>query len=102
MFDHDPRDRQDDDPRDVEAHWMIFGRGPSAAYPHDIQETRVRADNPRNHDPRDPFVQGLELPSGPERELVVDGEHRYELNGDDSRSLATVGAFRVVSEADLR
>ena len=26
----------------------------------------------------------------------------YELNGDDSRALATIGAFRVVSERDLR
>jgi hypothetical protein len=32
----------------------------------------------------------------------MDGDHRYELNGDDSRSLATVGAFRVVGERDLR
>ena len=32
----------------------------------------------------------------------MDGDHRYELNGDDSRSLATVGAFRVVAERDLR
>jgi hypothetical protein len=33
---------------------------------------------------------------------VLDGDHRYELNGDDSRTLATIGAFRVVSECDLR
>jgi hypothetical protein len=32
----------------------------------------------------------------------MDGDHRYELNRDDSRSLATVGAFRVVAERDLR
>ena len=31
----------------------------------------------------------------------MDGDHRYELNRDDSRSLATVGAFRVVAERDL-
>ena len=37
-----------------------------------------------------------------EREIVLDGDHRYELNGDDSRTLATVGAFRVVAERDLR
>jgi type IV secretory pathway VirB10-like protein len=34
--------------------------------------------------------------------VVFDREHRYELNGDDSRSLATIGAFRVVSERDLQ
>ena len=32
----------------------------------------------------------------------MDGNHRYELNGDDSRSLAAVGAFRVIAERDLR
>jgi hypothetical protein len=32
---------------------------------------------------------------------VIDRDHRYELNGDDSRSLATVGTFRVVAERDL-
>ncbi|HEY2850569.1 MAG TPA: hypothetical protein VGI97_11870, partial [Gemmatimonadaceae bacterium] len=37
-----------------------------------------------------------------EREIVLDGDHRYELNGDDSRTLATIGAFRVVAERDLR
>ena len=53
-------------------------------------------------DPRDVFLEGLELPRGLEREIAMDGDHRYELNGDDSRSLATVGAFRVVAERDLR
>jgi hypothetical protein len=48
------------------------------------------------------FLHDLELPRGPEREFVVDGDHRYELNGNDSRSLAAVGAFWVVAERDLR
>src|SRR5438093_2873186 len=56
----------------------------------------------RDIDPRDVFLDGLELPRGLEREIVMDGDHRYELNGDDSRSLATIGAFRVVAERDLR
>jgi len=47
------------------------------------------------------FPDGLELPRGSEREIVIDGDYRYELNGDDSRSLSTVGAFRVLSERDL-
>lgn len=33
--------------------------------------------------------------------MVWDREQTYELNGDDSRSLATVGAFRVVPDSDL-
>src|SRR5438105_7367233 len=102
MFDNDPRDR-DDDPRDVEPHWIKLGRGPSDDGLRDVlEDTRERADDPRDPDPRDPFVEGLELPSGLEREIVVDGDHRYELNGDESRSLATIGAFRIVSERDLR
>jgi len=102
MFSNDPRDR-DDDPRDVEAHWIKLGRGPSDEDPRDVyDDARERDRDPRDRDPRDPFVEGLELPRGLEREVVVDGDHRYELNGDDTRSLATIGAFRVVSESDLR
>ena len=60
-------------------------------------------DRDRDRDPRDPFVEGLDLPRGLEREIVLDDRDRtYELNGEDSRTLATVGAFRVVSESDLR
>jgi hypothetical protein len=48
------------------------------------------------------FVDGLELPRGLERELVQDErENLYELNGEDARMLATIGAFRVVAEHDL-
>ena len=102
MFDYDPRNR-DDDPRDVEVHWVALGRGASDDDDprHRLGDARQR-DNGQDQDPRDPFVQRLELPSGLEREVVVDGNDRYELNGDDSRSLATIGAFRFVPEADLR
>src|SRR5262249_54062879 len=44
----------------------------------------------------------LELPRGLDREVVFDGDERYELNGDDSRTMAAVGAFRVVADRDLR
>jgi hypothetical protein len=48
------------------------------------------------------FLHDLELPRGLERELVQDERERtYEINGEDSRTLATVGAFRIVSERDL-
>jgi hypothetical protein len=33
--------------------------------------------------------------------LVIDRDHIYQLNGEDSRTLAAVGAFRVVPERDL-
>src|SRR5262245_7700841 len=102
MFDYDPRDRDQDASCDFEAHWIKLGQGPSDDHAHDIREdARERADDPRDYDARDPFVHDLELPSGPERELVIDRDHRYELNGEDTRSLATVGTFRIVSEGDL-
>jgi hypothetical protein len=53
------------------------------------------------HDPREALMRDLDLPRGDERELVVDRERVYELDGDDSRTLAVVGAFRVVPEHDL-
>src|SRR5437667_3312426 len=108
MFDFDPRDR-DDDVRDIEMPWIELTS--TAGFDREQDDLRDRNDNVRDRDrdprerdldPRDVFLDGLELPRGPEREIVMDGDHRYELNGDDSRSLATVGAFRVVAEHDLR
>jgi hypothetical protein len=49
------------------------------------------------------FTRGLNLPRGREREIVHDARDReYTLRGSESRSLATVGAFRVVPARDLR
>jgi hypothetical protein len=42
------------------------------------------------------------LPRGLEREHVRDRDREYTLRGSESRTLATVGAFRVVSSRDLR
>jgi hypothetical protein len=53
------------------------------------------------HDPRDALMRDLDLPRGDERELVVDRDRVYELDGEDSRALAAVGALRVVPEHDL-
>lgn len=53
------------------------------------------------NDPRDGVMRDLDLPRGDERELVVDRGRVYELDGEDSRALAAVGAFRVVPEHDL-
>jgi hypothetical protein len=55
----------------------------------------------RGDDPRHVFLEHLELPRGHERELVLDRDHVYELDGDESRSLAAIGAFRVIPEHDL-
>jgi hypothetical protein len=102
----DPRER-DDDVREIEVHWIELGRG-SASDRQDEdprnrdEDIRERDRDPRDCDRRDVFLEGLERPRGLEREVVVDGDHRYGLNGDDSRSLAAVRAFRVSAERDLR
>src|SRR5437762_11481596 len=52
-------------------------------------------------DPRDAFVDKLDLPRGLERELVRDRDREYTLRGSESRTLSLVGSFRVVSSRDL-
>ena len=53
-------------------------------------------------DPRDVMTQGVDLPKGRERELVHVHEHEYELRGSEVRTMATIGAFRVVPASELR
>ena len=67
---HDPRDRGDKWPR--------------------VYDPRDRDER----DPRDALMRDLDLPRSDERELVVDRDRVYELDGEDSRTLAAVGAFR--------
>lgn len=55
----------------------------------------------RGLDPRDVFIRDLNLPHGHARELVHGRDRDYTLNGCETRTLATVGAFRVVSERDF-
>jgi hypothetical protein len=62
---------------------------------------RVYDDRDRDHDPREGLMHDLDLPRGEELELVAVRDRVYELDGDDSRTLAAVGAFRVVPEHDL-
>lgn len=67
-------------------------------------EGRARVYEGRDREERDPgdgMMRDLDLPRGDERELVVNRDRVYELNGEDSRILAAVGAFRVVPEQDL-
>src|SRR5215216_4127042 len=66
------------------------------------ERPRVHDDSDRDDDdPRGGLMHDLDLPRGEERELVVDRDRIYELDGEDSRTLAAVGAFRVVPEDDL-
>lgn len=62
-----------------------------------VYEDRERGDL----DPRDGLMRDLDLPRGEERELVAVRDRVYELDGEESRTLAAVGAFRVVPEQDL-
>jgi hypothetical protein len=63
---------------------------------------RDRDDRERDRDGRDAFTRHLNLRPGPERELVRDRDREYTVRGSESRTLATAGAFRVVSSRDLR
>jgi hypothetical protein len=51
--------------------------------------------------PRDVFTKDLDLPRGRERRPVRERDRVYDIDGTESRMLATVGAFRVVAESDL-
>jgi hypothetical protein len=85
MFDARWNDPRGYDSRDPDDQW------PRVYDPRDRDE----------HDPRDGLMRDLDLPRGDERELVVDRDRIYELDGEDSRTLAAVGPFRVVLKHDL-
>jgi DNA-binding MarR family transcriptional regulator len=61
------------------------------------------SDRERNEErnPRDVFTKDLDLPRGRERRPIRERDRIYEINGDESRVLGTIGAFRVVAESDL-
>ncbi|MGE3335733.1 MAG: hypothetical protein AB7I36_18970 [Rhodospirillaceae bacterium] len=61
-----------------------------------------RAGQPMPRDPRDVLAAKLELPRGEVRERVWSGRTGYELRNSDVRTLAAVGAFRVVDVRDLQ
>jgi hypothetical protein len=86
---YDPRSTDDRDRGDADR--SRGSRGGSGERDHDA-----------DLDPRDVFRKDLDLPRGRERRPVRDRDRVYEINGTESRMLATVGAFRVVAENDLR
>src|SRR5262245_47846893 len=76
---------------------------PRESDPRDPCDQWPRVYDPRDrdeHDPREALMRDLDLPRGDERELVVDRERVYELDGEDSRALtvhvfvATIGRLR--------
>src|SRR5690348_14970036 len=52
-------------------------------------------------DARDVFMREVDLPRSHERARVHDRDRDYALRESESRTLTTVGAFRVVSSRDL-
>jgi len=60
------------------------------------------AEHTPDHEARGPFARHLDLPHGQARERVQSRRRDYDLDGADVDALATIGAFRVVQEADLR
>jgi hypothetical protein len=60
------------------------------------------AEHAPDHEARGPFARNLDLPHGEARERVQSRRRDYDLDGADVDALATIGAFRVVQEADLR
>lgn len=53
-------------------------------------------------EPREVFADHVRLPRGREREHVWVRERYHMLRGSESRTLASVGAFRVIPASDLR
>jgi hypothetical protein len=48
------------------------------------------------------YARHVDLPRGPEREIVRERKRSYELNGREAEALATVAAFRIVQVGDVR
>ena len=91
MFDDDPR--WGDDPRDRDDNSRDLSRGSRGG-----SDPRER----ERVDPRDVFMERVDLPRGLEREHVHHRDHDYTLRGSETRTLTTVGAFCVVPANDLR
>jgi len=101
MDSFDPR--WSDDRRDGERHrdssgWSVGREVPRGGGGNSGPERAM----PESRDPRDVFVNHVDLPRGRTREYVYSLREPHLLRGSESRSLATVGAFRVVPAGELR
>jgi hypothetical protein len=91
-MDFDPRSIDDSRDRNIDGRELNQG-------------SRGGLSNPRERErlePRDVFTRDLELPRGRERQRVWARDSDVTLRGSEVRTLATVGAFRVVPAGDLR
>lgn len=91
-MDFDPR--WTDDPRDRDDRNRELSRGSRGGLSNPCERERL--------DARDVFTRDLELPRGSARERVWARDSHVTLRGSEARTLATVGAFRVVPAGDLR
>jgi DNA-binding PadR family transcriptional regulator len=85
---------RDVDPREPERERPEPGRGGGGPSQMEFADA--------SEDSRDVFSRNLDMPRGPQRERVRVNAHEYRLSGDDVRTLATVGAFRVIPANELR
>src|SRR5438132_14398031 len=102
-----PRDRDDDDQGEASAPSSVSiddwrDLDPDRDREIDGERSLDRDRDTGPPDPRDVFMHDVDLPRGDERETVFDRDRCYEINGNESRTLATVGASRIVPENDLR
>jgi len=79
-----------DDPRDADPRSIERSRGTAG----DLRD--------RERNPREVVTRDLDVPRGRERQRVLVRDQTYELRASEIRTLATVGAFRVVPASDLR
>ena len=82
---------RDPDPREYAPERPALRRSGSGSSGRDV----------RHPDPRDVFVRALDLPRGRSRERVKVHTQTYTLRGSEVRTLANVGAFRVIPAEDL-
>jgi hypothetical protein len=84
---------RDLDPRVVEPERPLTSRLDRVSDDHDDRAVT---------DPRDVFTRALDLPRTPSREYVYARGRSYRIRSSEARTLATVGAFRIVPATDLR
>lgn len=84
--------------RDVDPRVVERERPPSTRF----EPTSDERDERVSADPREVFTRSLDLPRTPTREHVYARGRSHRIRASEARTLATVGAFRIVPASDLR
>lgn len=95
--------RRDRSPRDStpDTASALTGHGSREEDPERFDECRGDVLDSRTRHDSDLLTDGLRLPRTQDRERISHRGRTYRLRGSETELLATVGAFRVVSAADL-